>query len=49
MKKSLEFPLLTVNSYSPFDKLDKTINDFCYTSKFMIGNDLPQPFFPWLI
>ncbi len=49
MKKSLEFPLLTVNSYSPFDKLDKIINDFCYTNKLMIGNYQPQPFFTWLI
>ncbi len=49
MKKSLVFILFTVITYPSFAALDETMNDFCLTNKFMIGNDLPQPFFTWLI
>lgn len=44
MMKSLVFKFFTVITYPSFAELDETMNDFCLTNKFMIGNDLPQPF-----
>lgn len=49
MMKSLVLEFFTVITYLSLAALDRTMNDFSYTNKFMIGNDLPQPFFTWLI
>lgn len=49
MMKSLVLEFFTVITYPSFAELDEIMNDFCLTNKFMIGNDLPQPFFTWLI